>query len=116
MKEMITTTIKDEHDGAPCSYYGSLEPIKPKRGVAYFVLDEYLKRSIDNEVEKARKEFQHMNDVCRKAMSIEFKELERKVDKLDSALTALTKKLMSVITENELKIPEKELKLKDVKK
>ena len=114
-KKVIT-----ELDNTECNYYGSKNPDeKPREGVGYMILDEYMLRSLDKVTYKARKDMERLlyNHNNHK-MTIDkiTNKLEKALDPIIQLLDGIDERLQGVIKENNLKMPAKKVVEKTVKK
>lgn len=64
-------------DGWCYDYYGAYDPtIKPKRNLQYFMLDEYIKSSVDKEKDMFRKEITQIISEFKKLLLSLLKDLD----------------------------------------
>jgi hypothetical protein len=90
------------------SYYGhyNINDPKPKYGVHLFMLDEYLKRSIDTQKEKFSKEISKKLEDFRKDQEFLIKTNKKEIDDIKLLIKDLNRSLIKIISLNNLKKPE----------
>jgi hypothetical protein len=97
-----------EYDNGP-SYYGAFgsdrNPVKPKYGVALYVVNEYLKRSIDDEMQKAAKDFSQLQETFRKGNAADMQTMIKRIDRVNEDIKEMIKLLDGVIKKNKLERP-----------
>lgn len=90
------------------NYYGSLDQsVKPKYGVHYYVLDEYMLRTMDQLTDRAKREFDKMNHSIKKSHVAENKANKEALKTLGTQIKDLEKLIKNVVNENDLKMPKK---------
>jgi len=109
----IVKQVETEYDNGP-SYYGAFgsdpNPPKPKYGVALYVVNEYLKRSIDEEMERSRKEYNQLQETFRKGNAADMQAMIKRIDRINEDMKEMIKLLDGVIKQNKLARPPVEKK------
>lgn len=110
----MVKTLEEENGRPLCNYYGSLDDsIKPKYGVHYFVLDDYMLRTMDALTERAKHEFEKIQKSFEKSHAADKKDTKDAISKLSEEIKNLADLIKNLVKENELKMPKK-MELKDL--
>jgi hypothetical protein len=98
------------------SYYGTWNvKDKPKRGVHYFMIDEYVKNTVEKEKENFNKEIIKTFDSFNKSIKKLLEKSTEQVKSVHESIGDMTKFMYKVIDLNGLKEPEVEKKPKKKK-
>lgn len=98
--------MDDLYNGATCSYYGSLEDVKPKHGVHHMILDEYTNKMVDKHVERFRKNIATYIASFKKEALSEIPILKDKIKALKDENASLYTRIVKLAKETQ-KIAEK---------
>ena len=73
------------------SYYGRLDDVKPKKPVAYSMIDEYIKKRIDKEINIFKKEMPSFLEDIKKELISNISSINSKLIKINQILNAIEK-------------------------
>lgn len=82
------------------SYYGRLDySVKPKTTLVQYMIDNFIKNSIEKEIKRIAKEFERLSKVLKTETSKQVVSLTKKVTVLTSTVEELTKKIDNLETD-----------------
>jgi len=108
-------------EDAPCSYYGSMDPsIKPTKGVATLMLDEYILRTIEKQKNIYQKELEAMVNSIRHTVENSARILQDEIKQTNDDIDQLRAWMKRMMKENKLidppVIPAKDMRDRKKKK
>jgi uncharacterized alpha-E superfamily protein len=99
-------------DGYVHTYYGTFKynDIKPKHGVTNMLLDEYLQKSVDKQIDKFSKELTKVIESFKKSNAEEINKLSDAIKEIKLNVSDLRQHFLRMVQDNDLKF---EIKITD---